>query len=450
MTVGKNSIIIINNKKKLLKKALCLLFAFLFSINSFAAIVSDNDGSAFVTKAEFEELKNNFSAQINNYNNSIDNKIDGAVAYYLAGITKKNEHLDNLYEVCGGEKIRFGKPNINPRQEPITGWAMYFVNCYTNGFVRLSRGAGFVGIKNGGASEWSSSGQGQMGRFIEYSQDSSGNRYMLVSHREMCQAVYEGGWYSNTNYKYVTQEYPYGSEPPFYKQPVAVGAYSGVDCYLSEYRPDGVYNQWDDLNWYTSSWDVNTANDVYFVSEDNYKKLTKYRTISDQSDSTGGGTDLYSVTFSNIRIYGWDWIMGKYTDYCPGFFNGTGYAVKCFGGVPFFNAERAGNVTIENIEFARSDTTAASPIYFAISDTPFTNSSTIKGNVKFDKVTNATLDDASNNLYVANTGAKVKIEFPVEKGKTYYIKMQYQKSSVVSDAVYSIMKNGATITFVED
>ena len=68
------------------KKALCLIFAFLFSIESMAAVVSDNDGAAFVTKAEFEVLKENFEAQINNYNESLDNKIDGAIASYLSGI----------------------------------------------------------------------------------------------------------------------------------------------------------------------------------------------------------------------------------------------------------------------------------------------------------------------------------------------------------------------------
>ena len=68
------------------KKALCLIFAFLLSIESFAAIVSDNDGSAFITKAEFEALKENFADQVVNYNNSIDEKIDGAIANYLAGI----------------------------------------------------------------------------------------------------------------------------------------------------------------------------------------------------------------------------------------------------------------------------------------------------------------------------------------------------------------------------
>ena len=68
------------------KKALCLIFAFLFSIESFAAVVSDNDGSAFITKAEFDSLKNDFQSQIDSYNINIDNKIDAAIAGYIAGI----------------------------------------------------------------------------------------------------------------------------------------------------------------------------------------------------------------------------------------------------------------------------------------------------------------------------------------------------------------------------
>ena len=68
------------------KKALCLIFAFLLSIESFAAVVSDNDGSAFITKAEFEAMKLDFNQQIDNYNASIDNKIDGAIASYLNGV----------------------------------------------------------------------------------------------------------------------------------------------------------------------------------------------------------------------------------------------------------------------------------------------------------------------------------------------------------------------------
>ena len=84
-------------KKAIHKKAVCLFFAFLLCMNSFASVVSDNDGSAFVTKAEFEGLKNNFAEQIQQYNQSIDSKIDGAIASYLAGIQlAKKETLESL------------------------------------------------------------------------------------------------------------------------------------------------------------------------------------------------------------------------------------------------------------------------------------------------------------------------------------------------------------------
>ena len=79
--------------KRMLKRVVAAFATLLLCINSFAAIVSDNDGSAFITKAEFDSLKNNFQSQIDNYNTSIDAKIDGAIAAYLAGIQiSKNEN----------------------------------------------------------------------------------------------------------------------------------------------------------------------------------------------------------------------------------------------------------------------------------------------------------------------------------------------------------------------
>lgn len=76
----------------------------LLSIESFAAVVGDNDGAAFITKAEFESLKNSFQAQIDRYNRSIDAKIDGAIGSYLEGIVLTSK-ADNLFEkvllACG-------------------------------------------------------------------------------------------------------------------------------------------------------------------------------------------------------------------------------------------------------------------------------------------------------------------------------------------------------------
>ncbi len=89
---------------KTAKRALGLVFAFLLSIESFAAVVSDNDGSAFITKAEFDSLKNDFQAQIDDYNVNVDNKIDTAIASYLAGIKVHKTEQKNMM-LWGGKKL---------------------------------------------------------------------------------------------------------------------------------------------------------------------------------------------------------------------------------------------------------------------------------------------------------------------------------------------------------
>ena len=84
--------------KKILRKKILLFLVILFIFETNAAIVSDNDGSAFVTKAEFESLKGNFASQIKNYETSIDKKLDGAIASYLAGVNlSKKEVLPVIY-----------------------------------------------------------------------------------------------------------------------------------------------------------------------------------------------------------------------------------------------------------------------------------------------------------------------------------------------------------------
>ena len=76
-----------------------LMALFCFCNSIIAAVVSDNDGSAFITKAEFDSLKNSFQNQIDSYNTRIDSKIDNAIASYLSGVTieKKCKILTKNY-----------------------------------------------------------------------------------------------------------------------------------------------------------------------------------------------------------------------------------------------------------------------------------------------------------------------------------------------------------------
>ena len=97
---------------RIVKRALALFLIVLMSIESFGAVVSDNDGSAFITKAEFDSMKNDFQSQIDQYNTSIDSKIDGAIAAYLAGI--KTANSVQYYLVYSGENTHFMNGVIAP------------------------------------------------------------------------------------------------------------------------------------------------------------------------------------------------------------------------------------------------------------------------------------------------------------------------------------------------
>lgn len=78
-------------KSCIFKKITTIILCFILCIDCFAAVVSDNDGSAFISKAEFDSLKNNFQSQLDQYNSGIDSKIDSAIAGYLAGIKADKE-----------------------------------------------------------------------------------------------------------------------------------------------------------------------------------------------------------------------------------------------------------------------------------------------------------------------------------------------------------------------
>ena len=65
-------------------------------VDSMAAVVSDNDGAAFITKAEFDSLKNDFQSQLDNYNTGIDAKIDNAISSYLSGLKVEKSQVISL------------------------------------------------------------------------------------------------------------------------------------------------------------------------------------------------------------------------------------------------------------------------------------------------------------------------------------------------------------------
>ena len=93
----------------IIKKLTCVLVCSLLSFNAFAAAVSDNDGTAFITKPEFDSLKSEFQSELNGYNANIDSKITDAISSYLAGlkVSKEPGVLYTSVQSSLGSNLRF-------------------------------------------------------------------------------------------------------------------------------------------------------------------------------------------------------------------------------------------------------------------------------------------------------------------------------------------------------
>ena len=104
---------------KIGKRVLAFFLVALMNINSYAA-VGANDGSAFVTKAEFDAFVNTFNEQMDTYEGSLITKVDGAIANYLAGLSSERIiNQENIYDVAckynkNQVKFRFMKAGFEP------------------------------------------------------------------------------------------------------------------------------------------------------------------------------------------------------------------------------------------------------------------------------------------------------------------------------------------------
>ena len=123
----------------MLKKLACLFLVVLISIDGFAAVVSDNDGSAFVTKSEFEDLKKNFNKQIERYNQSLDNKIDGKIADFLGG-----QHVSQIVDL----KSYINAIGHSFSDSTTLGWPATRTGTYRKWFINLGALYGHMFKKN--------------------------------------------------------------------------------------------------------------------------------------------------------------------------------------------------------------------------------------------------------------------------------------------------------------
>ena len=118
-----------------IKKLYIVVLNIIMCMASFAAVVSDNDGAAFITKAEFDSLKNDFQQELVSNNSSLDNKIQSVIASYIEGVKNQkteviNPIVSNYKDIrwMHGPYMYFTKRHFNEytttagRYTDTTGW----------------------------------------------------------------------------------------------------------------------------------------------------------------------------------------------------------------------------------------------------------------------------------------------------------------------------------------
>lgn len=94
--------------------SLILIWTFILSLFTRAAVVDSSDGGAFVRKDEFEALKTEFDEQLSRYNDSISEKVDGKIANYIKALVKGREAMDSTLNKFSKDRRTFTQSIANP------------------------------------------------------------------------------------------------------------------------------------------------------------------------------------------------------------------------------------------------------------------------------------------------------------------------------------------------
>ena len=127
---------------KIGKRVLAFFLVALMNINAYATTAS-NDGSAFITKAEFDDKVKLFNDNMDTYQSGLNAKIDQAIASYLGALSGTAKSEEPFYDGLGGVAMIMNSDNINDLKIGKAGYSLNFTNTYistngTSGEVHMS------------------------------------------------------------------------------------------------------------------------------------------------------------------------------------------------------------------------------------------------------------------------------------------------------------------------
>ena len=425
-----------------LKKCFITALVFALMLNNIvcAVAVSDNDGSAFITKAEFDSLKNNFQSQINQYNTSIDNKIDNAIATYIAEITvaKKIEQTSLINKLSSQHFTKdfnyFGKSTTIG--DYYKYWSWY---SFTFGLDATNAGSSSkygIGLRGGTAvlnPEEKTSGSTQSNYLIcgksAYDNTLYVPSYGVTSYNyyyflNMCSyygSAGPDGCYTGS----LTITGSLGSNTDFGIRYYTGGFlqvasyYQGVSSAFSVYPMDTTWTTYD-ANALPGNAMDSTAKCHYIRNNEIMNLGVTDGTFNGTNDSEnlywvgGGGRQHGSGTVTlTMTKYKRKYQEQNYINFINDIVSQTVLTkVYYYNGLPIFKATDTGVVTLK----IKPINTSGHSTYVAICDEPFENVNVGTGGIDVDN------DGCSFTDWNMASDTEYEIKFNVKKDTTYWIK----------------------------
>ena len=438
---------------KMSKRIVALFMILLLCTNTYATS-SSFDGTAFVTKAEFDSLVANFNDQMNVYQSGLNAKIDNAVTSYIAGLSTETyidqdkliNNLSNKYKFTNEWKLWSGTDDCQLGDK--INWT---TSICVFGFGVGSSGSGSYMI------EWTVTNNNQTSgsttsNYVLVSKSSyNSNKYTIAGRmksfmKSSAIGTYtSGSVWSNTGtpgslqptdlYDTTSSEY-YGSN-----NLTQTGNIFGTSVSMTttvSYSNDDTIESDLAMKYYVSGNTVPTGKTLYLVvdTEINKKKNNK-RDIkgygsSGWTKSKNGGNSKCNQANSRASDYK---VTGYYHDYKE-VASSTGYQTflidavsrvanmdtTYYNGLPLFKASNSGVAYLEFTLTGSEDTTHT----FEIKGEQFGNAAITGGITGLSNAEYSYTDEQGNvikNVPNIPTGRTVSAKFDCVKDKTYWIKV---------------------------
>ena len=457
-----HQIFYMKKSRKYIKLLLSLfLVVIILGINSFASVVSDNDGSAFVTKAEFEGLKKNFNSQVTQYNASIDAKIDGAIGSYLAGIDlKKKKELTSILNQAGQRFISSNNCGFVTTRKGT--YSKYFMNIgvCTGGAAntcRITQLQYLTGTIN--APSWDTANSTNYGIFWYGTKTNSGNykvkRYTNSYPFAAVAGVFTAGGNegTTTSFSIPNKTFTCGSADSFQAGDDSWSITVGRAYTVNVVKTFGVQDTYYDINQnYLTGYALATDNQYFVAAEDVNKPGTEYWDYKAdwygyEIQAAGIGWGSWSnPSWTKLRVYNHYYStinrLSIINEKITGLMNQD---VFYYNGCPIFQIDdKPGKVKLE-LHVVNSGNY---PTVFQIKKEKFDNTTISETGAK---TSDYKWDDVIK-VNSTSTGVDVELEIDVKKDEIYWIKARpiYTPSGTITEFTYPSIITTKKIEFEEE